>query len=94
VLQEVAKFIKDWIPPIGILIAGFWALYRWLRSEKLRETKERTSLEGSLGCSYVQLSEETCLAMFTATWKNVSPLPVSVDTQKTILDVYRIDPGL
>lgn len=93
-MPEVAEFIKGWIPSIGVLIAGLWALYSWIRSEKLRETKERTSLEGNLKYSQVQISEETYLAIFTATWKNLSPLPVSVDTKKTFLDIYRIDPDL
>jgi hypothetical protein len=92
--EEIAKFIKDWIPPIGIIGAGCWALYRWISTEKLREVKERTSLEGTLDCSYVEISDKTCLIMFTAAWKNLSPLPVEVDTKTTVLDVYKIDSGL
>lgn len=92
--QEIGKFIKDWIPSIGVIIAGLWVLYKWLKSEKLREIKERASLEGTLSCNHINISEKNCLVMFTATWKNISPLPISVDTEKTTLNIYKVDSDL
>jgi hypothetical protein len=90
-LQAVATFIKDWIPPIGIIAGVLWVIFRWLYSEKLRRQKERNALDGELTSQSVSLSEEKIVVLFNARWNNRSPLPFQMDTKNSGLDIFRLD---
>jgi len=89
--QVVSTFIKDWIPSIGVIIAGIWVTFRWLYSEQLRKEKERSALDGDLTCQAVNLSEDKSVVIFSAHWNNRSPLPFSADTKKSGLDIFQLD---
>ncbi|MHB9020164.1 MAG: hypothetical protein ACYC3G_04860, partial [Minisyncoccota bacterium] len=94
ILQEISTFLKDWVPPIGVIGGGVWVFYCWIQSEKLRKEKERSSLNGELTYTHTKISENTCIAIFTATWTNRSPLPIAVQTENTGMDVYIVDSNI
>ena len=57
-MQTFLQFIKEWIPSIGVIIAGSWILFKWLYEEKIRQRKEVPSLDGKLTTTSVTLDKE------------------------------------
>ena len=91
-LQAVGTFVKDWIPPIGVIAGALWVTFRWLYSDRLRRQKERSAIDGELTYqSVVSLSEDKSLIIFNARWNNRSPLPFPADTKESGLDIFRLD---
>ena len=89
-MQEVFQFIKDWIPSIGVIIAGLWIFFKWLYDEKLRQKKEMPSLDGKLTATSIPLGENKKLVTIEALWNNRSPLPIYMDINKCKIDIYKI----
>ncbi|GEM_PF-5534198 len=66
--MDIAKFFFDWVPPLGILAGGFFALFKWWHDERLRCAREIPSLDQGIlrvtafllwraGCNWMQLGE-------------------------------------
>jgi hypothetical protein len=89
--QALGTFIKDWIPPIGILVGGIWIFFKWYHGEKLRKQKERTAVDGELIYQSFSLSEDKYILIFNAHWDNKSPLPFKADTHNSGLDIFKIN---
>jgi hypothetical protein len=93
-MQSILQFIKDWIPSIGVIVAGTWILFKWLYEEKLRQKKEMPSLDGKLTITSIPLGENKKLLTVEALWNNRSPLPVYMDFPKCRIEIYTIPPDL
>ena len=85
-------FLRDWLPSLAIIAAGIWTFVRWCQNEYHRRQKEMEALDGKLLAHVAQLSSGTCIITLNALWRNLSPLPVSLDPSRTRVDVFAI-PG-
>ena len=92
VALAVLTFIREWLPSIAIIIYAFWTLYKRRSTQHLRSKKEMPSIDGYLSAETIPLYNGRVLVTLSATWNNHSPLPVRIDTQTTMVLVYRI-PG-
>ncbi len=88
----VLTFIREWLPSFAVIVYAIWALYKRRSAEHLRSKKEMPSIDGYLSAETIPLSNGRVLVTLMATWNNHSPLPVRIDTQNTMVSVYRI-PG-
>ena len=93
-MQGVFQFIKEWIPSIGVIIAGLWIFFKWLYEEKLRQKKEMPSLDGKLTAVVIPLGKYKKLITIEALWNNRSPLPIYMDLNKCKIDIYEISDNL
>lgn len=87
-------FIKDWVPSIGVIVAGIWMLFQWLFGEWLRRQKEGPSLDGKLSATVIQCGDGKLLATVEALWNNHSPFPIYFKTDGCKIAVYRIGPHI
>lgn len=93
--MDIAKFFVDWVPPLGILAGGVFALFKWRHEERLRSTREIPSLDqGILKVSAFALDNSRTWLQLDATWRNPGKIPFDVDTDSTRIDVYPIPPDL
>lgn len=82
--------LRDWLTFVIVLCGGVWALYRWFHSERLRRKKEMASLDGHLTKTIVPIGTGRTLVSLQGKWRNLSPLPVHVDSKQTCVDVYGV----
>ncbi len=88
--MTIVEFIKEWVPPIGIMGGGFWIAFRWIYDQRIRRTKEMPALEGNYSTSATKLSESQIAITVGVVWRCASPLPVFIDTQSTRVDVFQL----
>lgn len=93
-MQVLLQFIKDWIPSIGVIVAGLWVFFKWLHDENLRRKEDTPSLDGKLTATYISIEENKTLVTIEALWNNRSPLPIYMDINKCKIDIYEIPHNL
>lgn len=95
--EKILLFVRDWLPSIAIIIGGVWALWVFKFKEKLRRKKEMPAISGRMRISILDASETHSVALIKSTWKNHSPLPVPLDTDRIFVQVYpmnlQVEPG-
>lgn len=89
-MQTFVQFIKEWVPSIGVIIAGSWILFKWLYEEKIRQRKEVPSLDGKLTTTFVVLDKDKKLVTIEALWNNRSPFSIYMDLNMSRIDIYKI----
>jgi hypothetical protein len=87
-------FIKEWIPSIGVIVAGIWILFQWLFGESLRRKKEGPSLDGKLSATIIHSGDGKLVVTVEALWNNHSPLPIYFKISECLISVYRIGPHI
>ncbi len=93
--MDISTFITDWIPPIGVVGAGIFALWRWRFNERLRRQKEIPSLDkGGMIATGYQISDSKVWVQLDIIWRNPGVVPFDVDTDLTVVDVFEIDNAL
>lgn len=93
-MNGLLTFIRDWIPSLGVIVAGIWIVFQWLFGEWLRRQKEIPALDGKLSATTVAFENGRLLMTVEALWNNHSPFPVYMDLDRCRIAVYRIDPRL
>ena len=88
----MTTFLRDWLPSLAIIAAGVWTFVRWCQNEYHRRQKEMEALDGKLLAHVTQLSIGTSIITLNGLWRNLSPLPVPLDTSKTRVNIFAI-PG-
>lgn len=90
-MNDLLKFIKDWIPSIGVIVAGGWLFFKWLYEEKLRRQKEMPAIDGKLSAKVISFGKNKKLVTIEGTWNNHSPLPLYLDINQCTIDIFKID---
>jgi hypothetical protein len=81
--HESAETIKDLATAAGILLGGGWAFWRWTFSEYLRRGREMPSIDGEITVRSVLIDDESELITVSCNWRNVSAIPLNVNTKET-----------
>jgi hypothetical protein len=90
-IKEWAGVSKDLLTSVGILVGGWWALWRFGYSDWLRRRAEISSLEGnSIDPEIYKFTESSVVVYLRWTWRNVGTRPVYIDDDRTIITIYEI----
>ncbi len=81
-MNELLKFLKDWIPSIGVVVAAGWIFFKWLYEEKLRRKKEMAAIDEKLSANFISLGENKKIVTIEAAWNNRSTLHLYLDIHK------------
>jgi len=90
--KDTAGLIKDLATVAGIVIGGAWAFWRWSLSEYLRHRREIPAFEGELTARIVPEQAGRVVLTAVCKWKNVSAIPLRVNTKETRFTVFEIPP--
>ncbi|MGK5090452.1 hypothetical protein WDW89_00395 [Deltaproteobacteria bacterium TL4] len=75
--------LYHYVAASGIVLAGAWAIFTFIRNEKLRKVKELAgvSIQTVVDC----ISYENNLSLVTITWnlENLGVLPIKINPNKT-----------
>ena len=89
-MDSFLKFLKDWVPTIGVLIGAFWILFKWIYEEALRVKKEMPALDGKLNESSMTLDKHKRLLTLEALWVNRSPNPIYFNYKDCKILIYKL----
>jgi hypothetical protein len=92
--KDTAGVLQDLATVAGIIIGGAWAFWRWSLSEYLRHRREMPAFEGELSARAVPEGQGRLVLTASCKWKNVSAIPLRVNTKETKFRVFEIPPGL
>jgi hypothetical protein len=85
-----AAQFKDWVTSIAFVLGGTWAL--WVFYFKEWRPAGIASLEGgSIAPEICALGDGRAAVSLRWTWRNVGTRPVYLDTENTIVEVYRLE---
>lgn len=90
---NLSTTIRDYVTSAAVLTGGGWALWRWGFEERLRRHRDFPSLDGEMRTVAADLQNGTMLVTVNALWRNRGKLPLEINTAKTFLDVYYLDPS-
>lgn len=88
IANVILDFIQQWVPSLGVIVAGIWVLFQWLFGEQLRRLKEMPALDGGLSAKIIPLDHGRSLVTVEALWNNRSPLPVKLDFKHCKIDIF------
>ena len=78
-------FLRDWLPSVAIIVAGIWKIFEYAKNRE----KEMPAIEGELRTSSIPIGALR-LVELDVLWKNRSPRPLKLNTQKCQIDVYSL----
>jgi hypothetical protein len=87
---ETASSIQALVTSAGIILGGLWAFWRWSLSEYLRHRREIPSFEGDMTAGSVCMENGCVLVSVSCKWKNMSAVPLSVNTARTRVTVFDV----
>ncbi len=90
----LAEWIREWTPTLGVLGAGAWIFFNWLRDERHRQKTEMPAMDGTLSVTSTSLSADKSILAVTAVWRNRGALPIRMLTQKTRIEVFCVTPDV
>lgn len=88
--SQTATIVKDYATAAAIVVAGLWALWRWIHAEMLRRGREMASPDGTLTASWVELSADSIIVTLNAVWRNRGPLPIELCPEHSKVSVYAL----
>lgn len=87
---DISEVVKNYLTSIAIIIGGTWTFFKWKQSENLRKIKDMTAIESLLKTEVTVNSDTSAYVTLIAEFNNKSPLPYTVDTEKSKVELYEI----
>jgi hypothetical protein len=91
--KVTAETIQALVTSLGIVLTGAWAFWRWSLSEYLRQKREMPSFEGEMFARAVPHTEKQVVLTVSCKWRNMSAVPLNVNTQATKFTVFEVPNG-
>ena len=94
--KDATETVKNVATAVALVVGGIWAFWKWSLSAYLRHRREMPSFEGEMTArvlSDASLSKANhAILTVTCKWKNVSAIPLNVNTKETRFTVFEIPP--
>jgi hypothetical protein len=91
---HISEIVENYATAAALILAGFWALWKWWLEEMRRRRREIPSVDGKLSAVTTDLNETKALVTLDAAWRNPGVLPVELDVKKTCVNVYELNENL